>query len=461
MRASHLICCVLVSWSLSACHSSPGGTSCAPGEGAACGSSPAPSLESGSAASSRSPNQLMSQIAQACAALVTAECQQRAACGPVNLDACLRGVDRCSTFFGEMTRRKVEQGYLVWDPSQLAACVASPGTHSCVTGSFTWSPACRDLVRPNRTLGQACFPEEEHLNPSTCVTGWCPEGHGETGPCPAACKAFRAQGERCGDAEPCDTGLQCSKGTCVPPARVGEACGETACGSGLWCAPQRAGGSACAVQAGAGTACDFDPSCQSGLCLNGMCAVDSALGQRCNDSDQCGKGNVCTVVPVNDTGTLQLRCSARLPLGSPCDRDDVCALGAICEGNRCVTSAPAAAGQPCFRSTCQAGSFCGRTTNTCLAKSSAGGTCSNDRNDERFDACAAGLSCSATNTCQPVAAPGAACSEAVRCPETYYCGPQNTCAPKQAWGSSCAKDPECYSGSCSATSNTCAGYCTP
>jgi hypothetical protein len=436
MRASRLVCGVLASWSLSACQHPP-------------------------VDNSRGTHELMSQIAEACTALVHAECQQRATCGPVNQSACLRGVGRCSTFFGEMTRRKVEQGYLVWDDSRLAECVASPGTHSCVTGVFTWSPACQDLVRPNRTLGEACFPEEPHLNPSTCRTGWCPETNGETGPCPATCKAFRAEGEPCGDAERCDSGLQCSRGLCVAPAGAGEECGDIACRSGLWCAPRRDGVAACSVQAGAGAACAVDPECQSGLCLNGRCAVNSALGQRCNNTPQCGVGNVCTALPVDDIGTLQLQCFARLPLGSHCDRDDMCALGAVCEGGSCVTSTPASAGQACFRSTCQAGLFCGRATDTCLAEGSVGGTCSNDPHDERFDACAAGLACSATNTCEPPVAVGAACSDAVRCAETYYCGRQGTCLPKEAWGSECSTSPECYSGTCSATSHTCVGYCTP
>lgn len=467
MRASHLICCLLVGWSSSACAGksssngsgvqSAGGSSQAGSSGSLAGSSPG----SGGASSSRSPDELMSEIARACAALVQAECQQRASCGPVNQDACLRGVERCSTFFGETTRRKVEQGFLVWDSSRLAACVESPGSYSCSAGRFTWSPACRDLVRPNRTVGQTCFAEAAHLNPSSCATGWCPEGDGETGPCPATCKAFRAQGEKCGDAERCDAGLQCSSGLCVPPARTGQVCGDVACASGLWCAPQRAGGSACALRTGVGTACDADPGCQSGLCLDGRCAVSSALGQRCNASEQCGAGNVCRAISLDDGKTQQLRCAARVPLGSDCKLDDACVLGAVCEGNRCVTSAPAAAGQACFRSTCQAGLFCGRTSNTCLAKRSTGATCSRDPDHELFGACAAGLHCGMADTCQPLAAPGGACTGALGCPDTYYCGPLNTCLPQKGWGSRCDLGPECHSGICSASSKTCVGYCTP
>ncbi|MEZ4220956.1 MAG: hypothetical protein R3B13_08505 [Polyangiaceae bacterium] len=127
-----------------------------------------------------------------------------------------------------------------------------------------------------------------------------------------------------------------------------------------------------------------------------------ANGQGCHGSQQCTSG-YCTSA-YNSCGV----CTAKLVAGESCSQDAQCLSGA-CRHSKCVTLQPL--GGPCTTYLdCAEDMYC-EVPGKCAAKLPAGGACGGDD-----AACASGLVCGATDTCEAptLGQVGASCSVLVK-----------------------------------------------
>jgi hypothetical protein len=439
------------------CDCGNGTSSSGGGSGSSVMGSSSVGSSSSSSSSSSGGNALEMQIAQVCQALAQAQCG--GGCGQA--EGCEAGVMYlCRDFYGPLTRRKVEQGFLTWNAANVPGCVANPGTQVCGR-SFELSAACQGIMFPARTLGQTCYDAISELNPDTCAQGFCPGGHGMTGPCPSTCVAFRLAGETCAEGQRCTPGAQCSNGMCTVPGQLGGTC-TAGCAEGLFCTSLSDGGTRCEPLLTNGSACPYGPACLSQLCENNLCVATTTVGGQCTENAHCPVGASCRFMP-DGTGVMRV-CSAGVGAGAPCVGDESCTTGMVClnytppNPGTCTVVTPGNVGQPCFNgSVCATGLYC-NNAQTCASRAGLGGACSPDSSNPLFGACSAGLYCSSANTCAAAVAPGGTCTEHAACQGRHYCGPANTCIPRKAWGQPCSALEECFSDWCE---GTCVGFCTP
>jgi hypothetical protein len=191
---------------------------------------------------------------------------------------------------------------------------------------------------------------------------------------------------------------------------------------------------ACAAVHGSranGSACLDGGQCTSGYCDTpdftcGVCATAPLLGANCTSSQQCAGGQVCATAGVCVT-----------PQGSlgSCEDDGYCDHGYACVNHICRTRATSvgdlcdpAVGNPW----CASGLICDTTNHVCreMRVAQAGETCGWLGNVWR--ACAYYGTCSSTNKCPAVPAPGSTCSNA----SGPYC-----IWPNQCMGGKCVAPP--------------------
>jgi hypothetical protein len=167
---------------------------------------------------------------------------------------------------------------------------------------------------------------------------------------PETCKSVAgslADGTPCGDDGQC-TGRSCNKtgdspcGACAQRIGAGGDCANAKCDDGLSCAQN----AKCVAPAAAGAACGDNQPCQSGLvCSKGTCGQGAAAGASCADGEACNafKGLICD--PTSKTCKEIKVANA----GEPCGLLDgsfvLCASGGTCKSGTCA--APLADGASC------------------------------------------------------------------------------------------------------------------
>jgi hypothetical protein len=230
------------------------------------------------------------------------------------------------------------------------ACSACPATlcagECCDTGEACVGDVCCD---GDRVCEDACCGRGEECLGGECVAaceglrcdGRCcaPGEVCQDGECEAPC-----EGALCGDAAVCCArGDVCVDGACCPAV---DACGESCCGAGTWCAG-----------AGACVACG-EPLCGDvccggeEVCYAGACCLESRVchGVCCGESEVC-EGETCHL----DCGD-GARCAAADGTESCCAGLEVCFMGA------CVVADVACV----FDGDCALEEYCDEIIGACL-----------------------------------------------------------------------------------------------
>jgi hypothetical protein len=91
------------------------------------------------------------------------------------------------------------------------------------------------------------------------------------------CKAPVAEGEACQSIVECAAGLHCKEKVCskAAPPDAGESCAKDACLLGLRCV-----GGTCVAPARLGEACTDDDGCRSAFCDQGRCTMSCSAIKR-------------------------------------------------------------------------------------------------------------------------------------------------------------------------------------
>jgi hypothetical protein len=203
----------------------------------------------------------------------------------------------------------------------------------------------------------------------------------------------------------CAKGLMCLFSFCYDlcaslegrGAKLGEVCGKRPCNLGLTCTPSAPGSdSTCQKTPEAGELCSFECSPKELVCRpvnpsssEKRCAARGAVGEACGGDGDCLEGLYCG-------GVTNRACASFVPLGGACDSGVLCGANAFCDTQAKQCVADRTSGQPCI------------TSAECLP----------------------GLACAISpGTCEPLGAPGAACTTAFDC-ESLFCR-NHVCQPKQ------------------------------
>ena len=194
-----------------------------------------------------------------------------------------------------------------------------------------------------------------------------------------------------------------------------------------------------------GGACWIDEQCVSGACQAGDCGMaccqgtciapppDAAIGQDCSAQD-CVDGAYCDY----DFMTGEMTCKAIKQAGAECGGDNECAGSLACLGGTCKE--PPAEGAPCPDGRCAGALGCDIDTVTCQKLRGEGQAC-----NPQASLCAIGLTCAASNTCQPpggIGSPctldfsGGSCAGDAWCDYDFLEG-KGTCQPLIANGGAC------------------------
>ena len=233
-------------------------------------------------------------------------------------------------------------------------CLAAFATASCELGPDVFPAACAESFQGTVERDGPCLIDEECIGTDVCEV---------RDACPGTCVALRSAEEICDDQLPCEGGLSCVEGVCLPPAEERERCGgsNAPCALGLYCdgglnnEPGR-----CRVVndelVPAGAQCDPQqgPYCEAGL----SCALDRvdlggprfacfetvALGEECRGGipSQCAAGHFCEGIDVSNPFNLVLRgeCVPLPTEGSACGDGpffEVCGPNLVCDSGQCST----------------------------------------------------------------------------------------------------------------------------
>lgn len=341
-----------------------------------------------------------------------------AACDPMGaMNVCAMG-STCVTASGMST--------CVADGARGGACRTGMGAMPCDTGLACSAGTCQSSI----AIGMPC---------GTGVTGVCITGSTcVTSMGMSRCTADGASGARCRTGMgvmPCDTGLTCTLGTCLPSIAIGMPCGTGVTGVCITgstcvgvvgaqrCTADGAAGARCRTGMGA-TPCDAGLMC-SGT-TSGTCYRIIAAGMPCSPTDptqDCAANSVCVGLPgmercIADGGPGG-DCRAMAPqcdTGLVCNAIDVCTR-VVPAGMACNALDPA---QECATNTTCAPMGSGTT---CQMDSSAAGTYCSDM----MPLCATGLTCDGTNSdgiCRSAGTAGGACNlqfNSVACPMSSAC----------------------------------------
>jgi hypothetical protein len=264
----------------------------------------------------------------------------------------------------------IEKGTVVLDTSNLSACI---GAISASCDFLAALPeACNTVVVGQLAAGEVC------VNPLECAPGtFCDTQMA----CPGTCTAKVGDGQPCGVAEACESGLTCTDDVCATPLASGAACGgENAnCAPGTTCIPDANDptgetgsctpfndlftasiGSACNPLAGTlcqpGGACalqaDLQWTCENRVNSGNACKI--AVPNHCPDDETCGASGQCEKLPALDTACLtgegvvvqcapgltciSSTCQQQVSIGETCSDEDFCFSGA-CDSGQCVAPA--------------------------------------------------------------------------------------------------------------------------
>ncbi len=307
-------------------------------------------------------------------------------------------VEECVVLFGneigttfEHIEDAIAQGTVSYDATAAAACAEGFSTASC--DAYNEGGDCEAVFVGTIADGTSCYLDEE-------------------------CSGIDADCDGGGNPD------QCSVGSCVDQAAIGEDCRFRSCASGDHCVDN---GNERQCESGAlNSECSDDYDCDSGLyCPAGTCQEGLAINLACTQDSQCLDPMRC----VAD------QCAFVDTVGSPCEYS--CDNNLICEG------------------------FAPPTLGTCAEKHDVGGTC------EYNSHCVAGLFCRDSDSiCQTRPVLGQACMPN-DCAQGLYCTnelpgspqdpPPGTCVEPSANGQPCDRDRHCTSGICNG-SDLCEGF---
>jgi len=242
-------------------------------------------------------------------------------------------------------------------PPAAAAEPQSPSAEEPVTCSSSELTGCEQIRAELTPVSSAeCAADDDcdsrHCSGGSCVAASCSDdiqNQGESavdcaGPCAARC----AEGDACGSAADCESGLFCPVATqrCAPPScHDGQQDGSE---TGLDC------GGSCAGCA-AGNACAGASDCASGICRDGACATPSCddLERNQDETDvdcggvcgPCAAGRGCALDSECESGACQdgrccggqegdcTRCARRLSTSLQCNSNGASAeVSAACNG---------------------------------------------------------------------------------------------------------------------------------
>lgn len=266
----------------------------------------------------------------------------------------------------------VAAGLVDYDPVEAAECVDERTAMSCSSADADvrladTSTVCRGLLRAGRKIGDPCtlgaecatrkcsfdgavFPSEvcpigghcaeaDHhaARGESCADNPCaPNLQCETG----LCEPLLPRGSPCFSPSDCDFGLTCF-GTCVPPPKLGEPCGDSPFFNG-----------SCGFTIG--VACDpatmtCEPLPRAGdLCEPGFGADHCAGGLWCDPTT-----NACTPLPRVGASCLRMgRCDAGAYCKTLIDEGDAICLPFVDDGSPCVSA------NECKSGTCSSAGIC-------------------------------------------------------------------------------------------------------
>lgn len=215
------------------------------------------------------------------------------------------------------------------------------------------------------------------------------------GACPGRCEPLRALGDPC-DAElaPCAAGLSCELGRCAPAA-VGL---EQACVTSAQCP--------------AGAFCDDGD-------VSPRCRPRRATGAACDDDEQCGEGDHCRFVVIDELLVEAGTCAPRIAEGARCEPlVGGCADGLACdEASAVCARVPDTVGQGCVADVAPCGAGTGLVCDAglCELEPFVGDACDPSQPEGcRFGVCAA-TDASGVGECRAFVGPGQACASDPEC----------------------------------------------
>lgn len=218
-----------------------------------------------------------------------------------------------------------------WTPTRLKACADGYNSGTCDDYFAPGGPKACQPQAGTIADGAACAASDQ------CKSGYCNIGATSCGTCVAPAKA----GEACSTAKPCGLGLTCASNKCYALAGVGEACSFTgaSCKSGLYCTSGK-----CAAALGDGKTCDpFASGCDTlqGLFCNNttrkceaykLAKAGSTCGTVMGAQVLCEAGGACI------TGGMSRQCVAAVRDGEACgpvNGGAQCMSPATCSNNAC------------------------------------------------------------------------------------------------------------------------------
>ena len=231
----------------------------------------------------------------------------------------------------------IAAGHVLYDPSELQACLDGVRELGCGVLSDSFPPPCDDVLAGNVETDGECAISAECQGTAFCAGA-------AAGTCPSTCRELLPAGAECSAHNECGDDLMCVAGTCAALSRAGEPCGGDsgkACALGFNCMGSTdvdAGECAdnASVQVG-----DAGDSCEPGgtLCVDGLsCVFDGEGAFHCEPyvgagaachlglPGQCPVDEYCDAASVTESGT----CRALPVDGASCVLGDLCAPGLVC-----------------------------------------------------------------------------------------------------------------------------------
>lgn len=248
----------------------------------------------------------------------------------------------------------IDAGRVLYDPSQLAACLEGIRGMSCAVATDTYPQPCVAVLAGNVPQGGECVISSECAGTDFCAG---------RDACPSTCQPLLGESDDCLTDDECGDDLLCLGGACETLAQDGQPCaGNTgkACAIGFSCVGSTdTDAGECAansvVQAGA-----VDDSCEPGniLCQDGLsCVFDGASAFHCEGPadaggpchlglpGQCPADQYCNTTEVTEEST----CQPSPVAGEDCVLADLCAPGNACviEGDNRICRAIVNNGEAC------------------------------------------------------------------------------------------------------------------
>jgi hypothetical protein len=309
---------------------------------------------------------------------------------------------------------------------------ACSDSDQCKTGNCRSNDTCgkRPGIGDACTLGE-CYP-----------AGYCSNG---------ICQKGKGPGEACEAIDQCQAPYICREKTCQAmnlacrPGKLNEGCAYLrVCDSATYC--DTAAGFVCKAKKAAGATCTQAEECSAGFtCISSTCTARGGEGTTCSTSNDCTEGFNC-VRSSSGTGST---CVAP-PAGTPCEYDKPCPSGYWCNTSGDVCEPRKASGARCSGSTssseCADGLYC---DSTCKPLNDVDAGCASYRPCKPELHCDSNTSkCEIDAT---LGQPCTGSSSSDECAPELYCNTNMSpyaCAQKQGTGGACTSDEQCLSGDC-------------